>query len=1339
MTGTQSPPPPPPAEFGNYDALIEDDPSGWQLVRDKLMSFWPRLDYTVQQSRGSIVGVAESNDRKGWGGVYFVSKYSTSTAYLATAHFKDQNSLSARMWQARFTGMYRFACRAFMAFMSNQENAQMGSNQYPNFDRNAFPNSDDFTGKYDRNYLNMAAILFSQSYFAETGDEWHPNGLEFWDQNCVLPANDFSPVKKSLLERNPLVYGHWDFMDHEVPLTDFGPLFTYGSLRQLRDRGMGRLRPTEDGNGITGYFDIGGTNPERFPEDYTLHEFEQASQFFKADRTARGDAKSIDNFFKDVICNPTFKYTIENAVGNPHTGSNEIDGEDGLYDYEYRGNGRRLHAVEPQEPQGAEAAEAAEEAEVHNHSRRRATLIDGGGGPKAFVSEQLEANAGQYNALKGLDETHNDNQQNFVRDGVYQSSRIQQSVKDLRDYQGNLKDRFTSQIWLAKQGRLDTNLRVTEAQMGPTATKRNRYQGCGVGVESNGCQRAGTNYEQHSLWQWVYVTSSDEEDVPPGWHRLINFKGFSWKNCNENRQQVCHSTLEGKQPNFNEDEFFLHKFKKRMKTMYQSTLGVKLQDIADEKAAREAALESDRACDYVPGSCDIVDAIPGDSFLDKAQSFFGSGRRLFQLPNGTKTNRILVNDLSSGSYEAWGTPLRGTGDARNNGTAAWAWPVINRTATRLAAEARLEEAMKPTPFDLTAEARRQLLPYWKSTLVTREGVYDPDVLLAAVVPEGDWGFVANSTWNVSPEALLFNLYLAKEEFALAYTSPTVNTNLPALDERETGKYLAYRSGREVLFASRCSDLLAQYFPDEVKCCVNAPTGQPACTPIKWYTRWSTACNQQHLELDDGKDSTLSEEYLSRLRHALPPPSPPPSPAPPPPPSPPNSPPPPLPPIGITPDEGKALAKRIERRFCHSVYLLSAEARCSQLAADLQYAAVLGDGFSPPPPPPIISPISPGPPPPPKPPRPRLPALEEGRVVYQSPERVTMSTYFMGGPEDGTGDALTGVRNDMGLTNVANIVRQRAHESMSNGGREYTQWAACSQALREAPLPCRTGDDPTRCVAGARHCGTVDENTEAPWMELDLRDALPIDRDYYFFGLEIQLPNDPSLAVLFFQSAQGVSNDRGDITNRYYEVEVLDEYHNPLPTQCKPFWRQSVDVYVTGLTDFQYVCLQPSAEDAEYEALRGVRFVRITLLGSHRMIWLKSVRVVWRTLEELPPSAPPPPDPPPLNASEPRPPGAPPDPPPRFVVGNCLSYPRLSFGTAYPQQFEEPCGLSFDECCALSHEHNHTAVFTLTAAGCCVLFSVPDATNRNALATGATVPTEAFGFGTAATGVRDVAR
>jgi hypothetical protein len=101
MTGTASPPPPPPASFGDYTGLISDDPSGWQLIREKLFEFWPQLDYVAMQSRGSIVGAAYSNDGQGWGGVYYVSKYSMTTAFLSTSWFKDQNSLAARMWQAR--------------------------------------------------------------------------------------------------------------------------------------------------------------------------------------------------------------------------------------------------------------------------------------------------------------------------------------------------------------------------------------------------------------------------------------------------------------------------------------------------------------------------------------------------------------------------------------------------------------------------------------------------------------------------------------------------------------------------------------------------------------------------------------------------------------------------------------------------------------------------------------------------------------------------------------------------------------------------------------------------------------------------------------------------------------------------------------------------------------------------------------------------------------------------------------------------------------------------------------------------------------------------------------
>lgn len=79
--------------------------------------------------------------------------------------------------------MFRFACRAFMAFMSDPEGAGRGAN---NEQPSAFENPADFTGQYDRNYLTMAAIMFSESYFLETGQKWYPDGMAFWDENCVV-------------------------------------------------------------------------------------------------------------------------------------------------------------------------------------------------------------------------------------------------------------------------------------------------------------------------------------------------------------------------------------------------------------------------------------------------------------------------------------------------------------------------------------------------------------------------------------------------------------------------------------------------------------------------------------------------------------------------------------------------------------------------------------------------------------------------------------------------------------------------------------------------------------------------------------------------------------------------------------------------------------------------------------------------------------------------------------------------------------------------------------------------------------------------------------------------
>ena len=226
-----------------------------------------------------------------------------------------------------------------------------------------------------------------------------------------------------------------------------------------------------------------------------------------------------------------------------------------------------------------------------------------------------------------------------------------------------------------------------------------------------------------------------------------------------------------------------------------------------------------------------------------------------------------------------------------------------------------------------------------------------------------------------------------------------------------------------------------------------------------------------------------------------------------------------------------------------------------------------------------------------------------------------------------------------------------------------------------------------------------------------------------------------LARLFFESAQS-----GEDEDTVYTVTVYDETHNPLPTQCKPFFEQEVDHYVdNGLVNFQYVCLGALAELETYALMRTVRYARITLRGSYRMLWLDRIRVVWRTLRELPPSPPPSPSKPPL----PPMPSAPPDPPPPPTAHTCTEYKRLrldalSLTNGLVLVYEEPCGLTFEQCCTHAYEHNRTHVFQLSAGGCCSLLDVPNPDDRAAMATGgALVPSIEFEFGSAATGVRNV--
>jgi hypothetical protein len=120
-------------------------------------------------------------------------------------------------------------------------------------------------------------------------------------------------------------------------------------------------------------------------------------------------------------------------------------------------------------------------------------------------------------------------------------------------------------------------MRVPNADLGPVDTKTRYHKGCGLGVDANGCDKImSPNYEESSLWQWVYVTSSDDAGVNPGWHRLLHLPIFPDRACDANAKQICNShASSATSENFDLDAAVAAQFKKEMKDA-EGSLGMAL-------------------------------------------------------------------------------------------------------------------------------------------------------------------------------------------------------------------------------------------------------------------------------------------------------------------------------------------------------------------------------------------------------------------------------------------------------------------------------------------------------------------------------------------------------------------------------------------------------------------------------------------------------------------------------------------------------------------------------------------------------------------------------------------
>jgi hypothetical protein len=474
--------------------------------------------------------------------------------------------------------------------------------------------------------------------------------------------------------------------------------------------------------------------------------------------------------------------------------------------------------------------------------------------------------------------------------------------------------------------------------------------------------------------------------------------------------------------------------------------------------------------------------------------------------------------------------------------------------------------------------------------------------------------------------------------------------------------VTYRTGRTMMRTIRCSSELAQFTG---QACEAAPYASNAQDPGR-------SCYQGNLALLSRPVLYNSLQWLRTL--TAPPPSPPPfSPSPPPPsPNPPLPPPPPSPPYFQPQSELMAYIRTVEEQACTSVYYLTTTTRCERLAVALTQS-VLYDETNPPSPPPAQPAIA-SPPPPHPPPHPNSPPgltstpVASSRLstmrfpIQQPPTRRKLNLF-----DDGyyaTESDQTNMRSQLATVDVGAAV-------------------SCTEWQSAAPLPCVSGALASNCISGMRHCGTDAENSMEPFMELSFS-GVPRTRGNRLWGFEVELPENQELAGLFFRSADAIGGSG-------YRVDVYKPDGSPAPCQ-----KQAETPDASGLPEnrkVQHVCLGGDPSDSDIYSLDQAYRLRITLLGTYRQIWVKSVSVVEISLgqSDLNPR---PPAPPPLPMVPPSPPHSP---------TQACTFAMHMFYSSRTIVRKELCGLSKEQCCALARSASPEAdSYEIDDSGCCAL-------------------------------------
>ena len=419
-------------------------------------------------------------------------------AFMAAENFEDKNSISARMIQARFTNFGRFSCMAMLEYASENDNAAAGTTQ-PASAR--FNNPANYNSPYDRNWILYFATVFAESLQKEVGNKANyleVNVLEFWQQQCEEPAAYRAPVPTEMWSVDPKRLGTTDAFDTSVEVRDFAPLVSFGSLRQLRS--------------------ANGAAAEQWPEDATT------SLLFEQNRAVLNRYGGSDT--------TDYGRRLEPEVGPGNANDDRVHWTDaGL---QYRDDADNVSIVTGPRPAPG------------NTRRGRGLFMN-------FVIKQLLkkalGNVLDPDPYKKIEKQFEFEVPSTPRPHFYYDTLARQTnvAKDLlRDVYCNPDYDLTIEQAVGNPPPhefQDTIVDSSTSQRPKDMVVYGNLRGGDVnrGYEANGPGGQTPSYKDTSLQSWVYVTSSDDPNVEPGFHRLADLRIWPDTNCNRIKSQPCGS------------------------------------------------------------------------------------------------------------------------------------------------------------------------------------------------------------------------------------------------------------------------------------------------------------------------------------------------------------------------------------------------------------------------------------------------------------------------------------------------------------------------------------------------------------------------------------------------------------------------------------------------------------------------------------------------------------------------------------------------------------------------------------------------------------------------------